>query len=157
MACERFKRVFVTSINFSGNLNGTLGADAKCGAVAQASNTGGSWTAWLSTSTVDAISRISSNGPWYGTKKNLVLANREGLRSESLSAIAFDETGFETTAAFACTGTGRSGMTTLNTCAIWSTTAAAGTAGNTSAVGPGWSDSVVRSCSELHPLYCFEN
>ena len=136
MACERLKRVFVTSINFSGNLNGTLGADTKCGAV---------------------ISRISSNGPWYGTKKNLVFANREGLRSESLSAIAFDETGFETTAAFACTGTGRSGMTTLNTCAIWSTTAAAGTAGNTSAVGPGWSDSVVRSCSELHPLYCFEN
>src|SRR5688572_16359693 len=52
------KRIFITQATFQGSLasgGGLTGGDAACSAAAQAASLGGSWTAWLSTSTVDAI------------------------------------------------------------------------------------------------------
>ena len=56
---------FVTSSNpKGGNLGGLAGADAVCQSLAKAVGAGGkTWHAYLSTSTVDAKSRIG-NGPW---------------------------------------------------------------------------------------------
>lgn len=53
-----FLRVFVTSTGYNGALGGLSGADAKCQERAAAAGLGGSWTAWLSSSTVDAKDRV---------------------------------------------------------------------------------------------------
>ena len=52
------KRIFVTSTNYQGNLGGLSGADAICNARAAAATLGGTWVAFLDTSTTTAVSRI---------------------------------------------------------------------------------------------------
>jgi hypothetical protein len=73
---------FVTSSNpKGGNLGGLAGADAVCQSLAQAAGAGGkTWHAYLSTSTVDAKSRIG-NGPWVNSKGQQIAANVADLHS----------------------------------------------------------------------------
>ncbi len=74
---------FVTSANpgKGGNLGGLAGADAHCQSLAAAVGAGGkTWHAYLSTSTVDAKSRIG-NGPWYNVKGELIAQNVADLHS----------------------------------------------------------------------------
>ncbi|MBI2021483.1 DUF1554 domain-containing protein [Candidatus Daviesbacteria bacterium] len=66
-------RVFVTSNNYTGNLGGVAGADAKCQESAQAANLKGVWRAWISdSSTTSPSSRFDKDdGPYVlidGTK-----------------------------------------------------------------------------------------
>jgi hypothetical protein len=73
---------FVTSSNpKGGNLGGLAGADAVCQSLAQAAGAGGkTWHAYLSTSTVDAKTRIG-NGPWYNFKGDLIAQNVADLHT----------------------------------------------------------------------------
>jgi len=73
---------FVTSANpKGGNLGGLAGADAVCQSLAKAAGAGSkTWHAYLSTSTVDAKSRIG-NGPWYNFKGERIAANVDDLHS----------------------------------------------------------------------------
>ena len=65
------KIVFVTSQTFNGNLGGLAGADAKCNAAAMAATPSplpGTYTAWLSDSSIDARDRVTqSAGPYVRT------------------------------------------------------------------------------------------
>lgn len=63
-----------------GTADGLTGADKICTAIAEASMPGNCkvWRAFLSTSTVTAISRVGS-GPWYDRLGRLVTANTAGL------------------------------------------------------------------------------
>jgi hypothetical protein len=73
---------FVTSSNpKGGNLGGLTGGDAVCQSLAQAAGAGGkTWHAYLSTSTVDAKTRIG-NGPWYNFKGDLIAQNVADLHT----------------------------------------------------------------------------
>jgi hypothetical protein len=73
---------FVTSSNpKGGNLGGLAGADTVCQTLARAAGAGNkTWHAYLSTSTVDAKSRIG-NGPWYNFKGELIAQNVADLHS----------------------------------------------------------------------------
>jgi hypothetical protein len=73
---------FVTSSNpRGGNLGGLAGADALCQSLAQAAGAGNkTWRAYLSTSSVDARSRIG-NGPWYNSKGVQIAASVADLHS----------------------------------------------------------------------------
>ena len=73
---------FVTSSNpKGGNLGGLAGADAACQSLAQAAGAGSkTWRAYLSTSTVDAKSRIGT-GPWRNFKGEQIAANVADLHS----------------------------------------------------------------------------
>jgi hypothetical protein len=73
---------FVTSSNpKGGNLGGLSGADAVCQTLAKAAGVGNkTWRAYLSTSTVDAKSRIG-NGPWHNFKGEQIAANVADLHS----------------------------------------------------------------------------
>jgi hypothetical protein len=73
---------FVTSSNpKGGNLGGLAGADTVCQTLARAVGAGGkTWRAYLSTSTVDAKSRIG-NGPWHNFKGEQIAANVADLHS----------------------------------------------------------------------------
>jgi hypothetical protein len=74
---------FVSSTNpgKGGNLGGLEGADEHCQSLARAVGAGSkTWRAYLSTSTVDAKSRIG-NGPWYNAKGQLIAQNVADLHS----------------------------------------------------------------------------
>ena len=73
---------FVTSSNpKGGNLGGLAGADAVCQSLAQAAGAGGkTWHAYLSSSTVDAKSRIG-NGPWFNAKGVQIASSVADLHS----------------------------------------------------------------------------
>jgi len=88
---------FVTSSNAKGgNLGGLAGADAVCQSLAKAAGSGGkTWHAYLSTTTVDAKSRIG-NGPWYNFKGEQIAASVADLHSANnkiSSATALTEKG----------------------------------------------------------------
>ena len=80
---------FVTSANpKGGNLGGLAGADAVCQSLAQAAGASGkTWHAYLSTSTVDAKSRIG-NGPWYNFKGELIAQNVADLHTADKNKIS---------------------------------------------------------------------
>jgi hypothetical protein len=80
---------FVTSSNpKGGNLGGLAGADQACQALAQAAGAGRkTWHAYLSTSTVDAKSRIG-NGPWYNFKGELIAQNVADLHTADKNKIS---------------------------------------------------------------------
>ena len=63
-----------------GTGNGLTGADVICTAIAEASMPGNCkvWRAFLSTSTVSAISRVGA-GPWYDRLGRIVTTNTAGL------------------------------------------------------------------------------
>jgi hypothetical protein len=66
---------------FGGDLGGLEGADAICTRIAESSMPGAGakgWRAFLSTTTVDAISRIGE-GPWYDRLGNLISEDIDGL------------------------------------------------------------------------------
>jgi len=80
---------FVTSSNpKGGNLGGLSGADAVCQSLAQAAGAGGkTWHAYLSTSSVDAKSRIG-NGPWYNFKGEMIAKNVADLHTPEKNMIS---------------------------------------------------------------------
>jgi len=72
---------FVTSSNpKGGNLGGLTGADAVCQTLARAVGSTKTWRAYLSTSTVDAKSRIG-NGPWFNFKGEQIAKDVADLHS----------------------------------------------------------------------------
>jgi hypothetical protein len=80
---------FVTSSNpKGGNLGGLAGADQTCQSLAQTAGAGRkTWRAYLSTSTVDAKSRIG-NGPWYNFKGELIAQNLADLHTADKNKIS---------------------------------------------------------------------
>jgi hypothetical protein len=80
---------FVTSSNpKGGNLGGLAGADQVCQSLAQTAGAGGkTWHAYLSTSTVDAKTRIG-NGPWYNYKGELIAQNVADLHTAEKNKIS---------------------------------------------------------------------
>ncbi len=101
------KRVFVTRTAYSGDLksagaaaDGLAGADALCGIAAQSMSLGGTWRAWLSTTTVKAQDRIVGDGPWVDLHGDIVFNNKANFFTGPLRAIAFDERGDSTVIEF---------------------------------------------------------
>ena len=80
---------FVTSSNSKGgNLGGLAGADQVCQSLAKTAGAGAkTWRAYLSTSTVDAKSRIG-NGPWYNFKGELIAQSLADLHTADKNKIS---------------------------------------------------------------------
>jgi hypothetical protein len=81
---------FVTSAGpgKGGDLSGLEGADRQCQSLAQAAGAGGkTWHAFLSTSTVDAKTRIGK-GPWYNFKGDLIAQNVNDLLTADKNKIS---------------------------------------------------------------------
>jgi hypothetical protein len=152
------KRVFVTGTQYSGNLGGGAGADTICTAASEAVGLGGRWTAWISTATSDAFSRIQEVGPWYLLDGTMVFTNKANLRTMPLAAIVVDEHGTRGMGGRAWTGTVLGAMHSESDCEGFSTAgiSVTGTVGSVASVS-NWTDNgAPGSCSLLGSLYCFE-
>src|ERR1700679_939042 len=70
-----FRRVFISSETFTANLGGASGADVKCNAAALVAGLGGTWAAWLSTSSSTAKQRFVHSAVSWKLLDGTVIAN----------------------------------------------------------------------------------
>ncbi len=151
--------VFATTATTQGNLSGLAGADFLCNQSASVAGLGGTWVAWLSTTTVDALSRLTAAGPWYLVTGTLV-SDKAGLQADNLAhSIDRTELGMlPPDDERAWTGT-RNGAYFNVSCQNWtsSTTATSGNAGSTKLMGAGWTATGAPNCGTALHVYCFEN
>jgi hypothetical protein len=159
------KRVFVTSGLFNGDLKtkagtttGLAGADKLCRDAATAASLGGTWVAWLSDSTTNAIDRIKDVGPWYRMDGVMVFANKAGLTGNPMVRLNINENGAANSVLFPWSGTNANGTKAATNCTNW--TATAGTTGECGFTGSttngDWASGATCPCFINYNLYCFE-
>ena len=159
-AAQLYNYVFATSSKHTGDLGGLAGADAICQTRASAAGLGGTYVAWLSTSTVDAISRLGAARGWVRPDGRPVFDTQADLLAgHVLYPPRLDETGADLLRASVTTGTGRDGRRSTGgtTCGDW-------TVANTGLVAIG-EDSVASggftltginaTCDTPRSFYCF--
>jgi hypothetical protein len=146
------KRVFVTSGTFTGNLGGLSG----------------SWTAYVSTSAVNAKDRITGSGPWYLVDQTTVAINSDdelGTAVAIAHKIDTDELGATVEAVGdyrVWTGTNGFGMYNSTVlylaCQDWTSASFAetGVTGNTQQSASTWKFNGSTNCNATQRLYCFE-
>lgn len=150
--------VFVTSLAYTADLGGLEGADEICAFEAEAAQLPGKFRAWLSSSTEDAIDRITGDGPWHDLQGNRLFNNHAHLRTAPLRPIEVDPFGEEKFWSHVWTGTGVGGrLRSAGTCGDWTSEDWLGEAGvGVLEASSTWTDAGPNSCVVEQYLYCFE-
>lgn len=164
------KKVFVTSVTGTGDLGswadaggntGIAAADAVCQARAGAASLTGTYKAWISDSSVDAIDRIVSDGPWVRIDGYQVADNKAALSTDALrTAINLTETGvYLGDASRAWTGTTQTGVKHALRCNDWTSpsNAVQGRAGVIDWSSTGWTGWNDWPCDQAERLYCLQD
>lgn len=176
-------RLFVTSQSYAGDLRdaaqtptGLAAGDKLCQEAAAAAGLSGTFKAWLSDATTDAIDRVG-NVPdgWYsvGPKAAKIADNKASLVAKGPSALIVDEHGKPVTGC-PWTGTHPDGMKATSglnvgsdgTCTGWTASgvdfAVAGGIGPTTspfnliAGCPAGGGTAYSQCQNPQPIYCFQ-
>jgi hypothetical protein len=157
---DRPNVVFVTASPVNGALGGLAGADAACASEASAAGLPGTFVAWLSTSTSDARDRLAGSRGWIRPDNVVAFDTADSLASFQLRApLDRDPHGNRVSYANRAvwTGTQSPGTRSSNTCADWTSSTAAGWAGDLSAGQDLWTEDISgTACSTLARLYCME-
>ncbi|WP_394831463.1 hypothetical protein LVJ94_33615 [Pendulispora rubella] len=181
------KRMFVTSAEYPGDFAkygtgtdpGAAGADRLCNTAAASANLGGTWRAWISSTTNDsapvtrhAIDRIAEvAGGWYSVDRTAWLfKNKANLAtvpnasawklSAGAASLVQDENGrraLDGTRVWTGTGTGGQ-IVPDRTCRGWtaSTANSEATAGTAAGSADRWTSGDFVACSTPAHVYCFE-
>lgn len=151
--------VFVTSTTHTGALGGLAGADAICQARAAGVNLAGTYRAWLSTGTVNAIDRLGSASGWVRPDGRPFANSRADLAAGRIFYPAvLNERGSPsignvwtaTTATGALSGTAH--------CLNWTSgteTTGTQTYGSNEYGTFAWTSNGGATCTNQHHLYCF--
>ena len=164
-----FNVVFLTSATYDGSINGAnglAGADSKCAALAASAGLpAGTYKAWLSTSTVNAVDRLGSARGFVRVDKAPIADQISDLTSgKILNPIDLDETGHDQRFpgnSDVWTGSNNDGtLGSTGTCDDWISTSGSvfGQNGYFDGGPTVWSEVGGFSCndgSQLH-LYCFD-
>jgi hypothetical protein len=152
---------FVTSLLTTGNFGGVAGADAICTKLANDAKigSGGPWRAFISTSTTNAIDRMTANGPWKTTAGKIVATMKTDLASGTLKApLDKDEKAgtppIENDQVW--TATGKNGAYLAEDCQGWTATTGNGLVGEAERSDERWTARASVSCTEGKRLFCFE-
>jgi hypothetical protein len=153
-------RAFVSSEKHNADFSGISGADQFCQDLANDAKIGGTWKAWLSTSSEDALARIQDSEYYRINGTDRLFFNRYDLEFNGLiRAINLDENRTPVNDDYVQTGTDNQGKNdALGNCADWnSSDSSQKTLGYTGSVY-GWShyDNNYGECGESHRIYCFE-
>lgn len=159
------KKVFQTSThNYNGNLGGLSGADSKCQTAANNAGLSGTYTAWLSTSSVDAKNRIS-DGFYVRTDGVTVAMDKKDLIDGTLiNAISKDEYGADGVDWPTWTGTDAYGVKIASKhCSDWTSSSSGvnGRIGDRTAISSIWTDDYDASgwsgcATTFGRIYCFQ-
>ncbi len=164
---QNFRFVFVTSTSYDGDLGGVDGADSKCQARADASESlpqlkGKQWKAWVSTTWSDeSISdRLEhSTVPYRTPLMELFASNWSDLFTHPYAGrLNIDELG-QTVDSTAFTATLSNGNQYGSHCSRWTTNLDldhSGFVGYTNSKGSSWTQGQTVPCNTMHRLYCFQ-
>ncbi len=160
--------VFVTSASFvPGSLGGLSGADGMCATAAMGKVPGTNWVAWLSSSTVDASSRLvvgknAANGAargWVRTDGRPFADTVSGLTSGQIFyPPRIDENNNDTGGVLVASGTlanGTKSTSSLTTCGDWASTAGSLQVGEADGSSTNWTQQGAAGCGGAIRLYCF--
>jgi hypothetical protein len=167
------KRVFVSSVLYTGNLGGLSGADAKCQSLADAAGLCGTFKAWLSDATADAAARLThATGNYVRTDGQIVASDWSGLVSGTIQhAVNRTETnGAAPVGTVKCggsmvtpvwTGSTTAGANVMNgSCSNWTSSGSGpgGIFGNADATNAAWTAmcQIVAVCQSTAAIYCVE-
>jgi len=155
--------VFVTTQTVvPGELGGLAAADAICQTSADQSQLPGTYIAWLSTSTTNAIDRLASSRGWVRTD-GIPFADQPSdiVAGTIWSPISLLADGTEQAFAdpIVITGTTETGVLDATTCGDWTSTSGTFSGGFLTATSAGWSSANLPLDSDLCTvsarLYCF--
>jgi hypothetical protein len=165
-------RVFVTSTLFDSFIGDPLsGADSACQLAADASELGGTWRAWLSNGSTNAVDHIEGNGPWFDLDSRKVFNNAANLRTAPLVPIEITERGeYIDDESSVWTGTAPGGLSSADHCEDWTSEECGGIGfientepevqglvGSPTSTTATWTSSGAACCgSATARLYCFE-
>jgi len=158
------KRVFVTAATWNGNLGGLSGADTKCNTEASAAGLSGTYTAWLSTTTVHAKDRIS-DGLYTRVNGTVIAFDKNDLIDGQLQvSIRFTAANEQAQDWVVWTGTNPNGTVIANAhCNNWTsqTNGVNGRIGDNNIANSNWTSAYNASdwggCNvNFGRLYCFE-
>ena len=162
-----YKRVFVTSQHYNGNLGGLDGADAICQTTADNKGLGGVWKAWLSDYHTSVKDRLNHHTGSYVLLDGRNIANSwddltDGISNDYIN-LSENNTPIDEQLVWTQTNTdGSSGQ--RNSCQNWTNGADnySGDGGNTTLrscsydVCVTWTTHYGGVCNALGHLYCFE-
>lgn len=152
-------KAFVSSTLTTGNIGGLPGADALCNNTAAAAGLPGTYTAWLSTTTVNAIDRIKADGPWRLVNGTEIAKTKADLVKGSLTQrFDKDEKGNTPPAAEdrVWTGTGPNGTFSGADCNAWGGTGGKGLVGEAEQTDGDWTALTQEDCTEVNRVYCLQ-
>ncbi len=156
------KRVFISSASYNGNLGGLTGADSKCQQLADSRSLGGTWKAWLSSSTVSTASRLTHNNGQYKLLNNTVIANNWNDLTDGtiLGQIATTEANNSLTNKKVWTNTKIDGgiYASNRSCSNWASSSSGiqGRQGDNTSTTTSWTSQADNACNASRNLYCFE-
>jgi hypothetical protein len=133
-------------------------ADDDCTAAAVERGLGGSWRAWLSSSTSDAIDRIGDAAPWYRVDRaTLLFATKAELAGGPRVRIEPPREPPAEEPLLFWSGTSLDGTRTTATCDDWRAyLKIIGTVGRADAAGGEWAVQEPHLCSNYLALLCIE-
>lgn len=165
---KEFRRVFVTSKVFTGNLGGLAGADKKCQDAADAAELPGMYKAWLSVAGESpAESFVHSPVPYRQVDGVEIAKDWEDLTDGQLAAplVVSEFNGPAGTGIHSCapvvitvwTGTGVSGSAIAGNyfCDGWNGTGE-GFSGSAESTDSDWTQACIAKCADQAALYCVE-
>jgi len=152
-------KAFVSSTLTTGNIGGLAGADALCNNAAKAAGLPGTYVAWLSTTTVNAIDRIKADGPWQLVNGTEIAKTKADLVKGSLAA-RFDKDEKGNTPPpeedRVWTATGPNGTFSGEDCNAWGGTGGDGLVGEAEQTDDDWTALEEEDCTEVNRVYCLQ-
>jgi len=152
------RRVFVSSTTYNANLGGLTGGDAKCQTLADASGLGGTWKAWLSDDTTNAIDRIP-DAIYTDACRNVLINGKSDFTDRVITSPIRRDENYMLMAedAIVFTGTRNNGLKHEKSCDEWTSdlTKDNFAYGRTASVSE-WSLKAYDDCLRVRHLYCFE-
>jgi hypothetical protein len=175
-ATAEYRRVFVTSTIYTGNLGGLSGADAKCQSRADAAKLPGTYKVWLSAPGPDAspTTRIVHSTLPYGLVDGTIVANDWNDLTDGRLLAPINQTEFgggpPATAAPCATNAPEAAVFTATTpsgtytgtqaldtsCASWTSNVGLTQFGSTGTTSPPWTAGCVKGCQLSAALFCVE-
>lgn len=157
------KRVFITRQRFNGDLGGLTGGDTKCSDAATGAGLNGTWKAWLSTTTVNAIDRLVEVGAWVDLQGAAAFASKNAITNGPSSGLWYDERGSGLSSDNIWTGTNSSGtyqwgVIMAPPCDEWTSASMQSGAriGQVGRSGSEWTSYSGTTCDQTAHLLCFE-
>lgn len=162
-SCTQAGVAFLTSIEYTGKLEGLEGADARCNELAGVASLEGTFAAWVSDSFEDARTRVG-NGPWFLVTGELVACSLADLTDGSIeTAIEVNENGDAMDSTLVWTGTDTDGTGYIGPgysyCGDWTSDEYVADAllGHTPEItGGGFTGWQTGFCEHDYPIYCFQ-